>query len=308
MIFTTLIPKNLSLLFFNAGQGEKSKRTDLRESVSRYLLEELLAVYEPSILALSEYQHLLDDNGQLLFRLNQIWEQYQRITVASNQHTKKSHKIALWRKSDVILPQTDSDINWNTDHYRYCHLIIEDGGIPLLFTFVHLPDMFQHQDIVTRSLFAQKVAQSIRFRRNNLTERYSRFVPSAIIGDFNMFPYDAGMTHRLGFNSSGIYENALAETLDFQGDAYDHYFNPMWTFLANYNYEYQSPDSLPAQLTIIPQKPVYSYHKSGKKAVIDQVLLNHAIFEQYNRPEIRIFVPPAGTSDHSPILLALKNS
>lgn len=58
-----------------------------------------------------------------------------------------------------------------------------------------------------------------------------------VLGDFNVNPFEKGMISTLGFNATLSKVIAKKEPREFIKDDYDYFYNPMWSFLGDINYQ-----------------------------------------------------------------------
>jgi hypothetical protein len=58
-----------------------------------------------------------------------------------------------------------------------------------------------------------------------------------VVGDFNVNPFEIGMISPLGFNATLSKVIAQNGPREFIKDNYDYYYNPMWNFIGDINYQ-----------------------------------------------------------------------
>ena len=125
-----------------------------------------------------------------------------------------------------------------------------------------------------------------------------------IIGDFNLNPYDSVMNDVTGLNAMMTKSCVAKGARNFDGRAYDYFYNPMWSFLGDL-----SPGA---------SGSIYYEGSQGNYGwnMFDQVLLHHSL--ACSLLDVRIIDrqdgiplankrghPNAKLSDHFPLLVAL---
>ena len=93
----------------------------------------------------------------------------------------------------------------------------------VLLAVVHLPSKMGGNTSENQLILAGHVSREIVEQEND-----RRHQNTIVVGDFNMNPFDAGMTHVTGFH--GHMTRALAERRDrdHRGNRYRRFYNPMW--------------------------------------------------------------------------------
>jgi endonuclease/exonuclease/phosphatase (EEP) superfamily protein YafD len=174
------------------------------------------------------------------------------------------------------------------------------GSHRALLVLVHGVDV-RNYDAETRQSFAQSLASDISLVKDQ--QKTNRLV---ILGDFNMNPYESGMTLAAGFNAMMTKSCVTRGVRKHISREYEFYYNPMW--------------SLFGDNTVGPAGTVHNLSPQGPYgwSMFDQVLINHSIVEMFHDVEI---VTQAGVlslmdshgrpdsnnaSDHFPILVNLR--
>jgi exonuclease III len=174
------------------------------------------------------------------------------------------------------------------------------GSHRLLLALVHGVDI-RNYDLATRQSFAQSLAEEMRF-----VEKEQNTSKLVMLGDFNMNPYDSGMTLAAGLNAMMTRSCVAPGFRQHINARYEFYYNPMWSLLGDN--------------TAGPAGTVYDISSQGPYgwSMLDQVLIHHSIVEFFHDVEI---IDKAGefslknargrpdsnrVSDHFPILVNLR--
>lgn len=174
------------------------------------------------------------------------------------------------------------------------------GNDHLLLVLVHGVDI-RNYDSEYRQEFAQILSNDIDFVKKQ--HGTSKIV---LLGDFNMNPFDRGMTLPAGLNAMMTKQCVKPGTRKHLNKEYDFYYNPMW--------------SLFGDLTTGPAGTVYDTSNQGPYGwnMLDQVVIHYSLVKIFENVEI--LTSAGGTSlmtrkgrpdskkasDHFPILLKLK--
>ena len=166
---------------------------------------------------------------------------------------------------------------------------------------VHLPSKL-HWDDSSQTFEAVNMMNQVRDY-----ERYNG-KNTIIIGDFNMNPYEAGMTSTLGLHGMKDATIAKEKNRKVQGKLYDYLYNPMWNYLGDDN-------DVPG--TYFKRKAV---HNNVMWNTFDQILVRPNLLNYFKIEDIEI-VTHIGSeslidvktkkiketySDHLPIIITLK--
>jgi hypothetical protein len=175
------------------------------------------------------------------------------------------------------------------------------GGLPLLIAAAHLPSKLhagerEQHHYARRLRAAIEEAESVHAHNN-----------SVVIGDFNMNPFELGMSAFDGLHGMMDKATASNETRTFAGEASSFFYNPMWSLLGD-----ESPG--PPGTYYYNNGGVLNYYWN----VFDQVLIRPKIIPYYQNGKLQV-VTNIGTtslmvgnkidtriSDHLPIMLILK--
>ncbi len=172
-------------------------------------------------------------------------------------------------------------------------------GPPLLIIAVHLPSKL-HRSGPEQTIHALRVASAIR-----AAEIQTGNVNSLVIGDFNMNPFEDGMTAADGMHA--VMDQTLARSLDrvVDGTTRSFFYNPMWSRLGD--------DS---------EGPPGTYFRHGGQLSLfwhtfDQILLRPSLLDYYSKSGLKVVTRigdldlmtksqiNASISDHLPILISL---
>ena len=196
------------------------------------------------------------------------------------------------RDADLDLTQMHSGSRTSVRRLRL-------GGEVLLMAFVHGLDVRNYSD-ARRQSFAERVAGELRFAASQ--QGTDRLV---IVGDFNMNPYDPGMTLAAGLNSVMTRACAARGSRSEHDRSYEFFYNPMWNLFG---------DDTPG-----PAGTVWDGSGQGPYgwSMFDQVLIHHSLVPRFRG--VRILTKAGGVtlttpngrpdghtaSDHFPILVTL---
>ena len=171
----------------------------------------------------------------------------------------------------------------------------------VLLAVVHLPSKMGSITSGDQLSFAIQVSREIAEQ-----ETARRHENTIVVGDFNMNPFEEGMTHVTGFH--GLMTKALAERRDrdHRGNRYRRFYNPMWGLFGDQT-------SGPAG--------TYYWESSNPSnhywSILDQVLIRPAMIDYLTGLEILdhdLVHPLAGASripdkehlsDHLPIIFKI---
>jgi exonuclease III len=226
----------------------------------------------------------------------------------SNAHSKKRFRsIKTTNPKFKILTTLDTKFIKNHDrNFGGYSWSINKFELPSITKFslvsVHMPSKI-HWDDTSQSLEAVNLMNSIRdYELKNGSN-------TILIGDFNMNPYEFGMTSSLGLH--GLKDATLAKSQkkrEIQGRFYDFFYNPMWNFLG---------DQKEISGTFFYRKAI---HNNVMWNTFDQVLLRPSLLDYFDISGVEISTTIGskelinkktrklkdGLSDHLPILLTLK--
>lgn len=172
--------------------------------------------------------------------------------------------------------------------------------IPFTIISVHLPSKI-HWDDFSQSLEAVNLMNEIRKYENKNGGN------SLVIGDFNMNPYEIGMTSSIGLHGMKDASIAKKKSRLVQGTKYDYFYNPMWNFLG---------DKHDVSGTYFYKKAV---HNNVMWNTFDQVLIRPTLVDLFKISDIEITTKigskelidtrtkkiKKGFSDHLPILISI---
>ncbi len=98
----------------------------------------------------------------------------------------------------------------------------------VLLAVVHLPSKMGGNSASVQWSFASQVAREIA-----QSETARGHENTIVVGDFNMNPFDEGMTAATGFQGHMTRELAERPERDHRGDSYRRFYNPMWGFFGD---------------------------------------------------------------------------
>lgn len=272
----------VDLLYWNIDGG--SEEQVLKPRVAAHIAKE-----SPSILILSEAPAVPIDvlAGHLSTRLG-----YDVESISTPNPTR-----------NPVFVRCDTDIS--VHGYRGAHegrvgfYKVRDGRHEILLVALHLKEARNHSVGSRRSL-AGFVAQTIREVEGSCG--HSR---TLVVGDFNMNPYDIGMTAADGFNAVSDRIVGHRESRTFHGRTYPFFFNPSWSLLGD------CPRP-PGSYCLGPGDGTSPYW-----SLVDQVLVRVDLLQAY-RLDATIQADPdlttrenrpsrAHASDHFPLRVELEN-
>jgi exonuclease III len=171
---------------------------------------------------------------------------------------------------------------------------------PFSVVSVHFPSKLYWDDF-SQSLEAVNLMSEIRKYENENGKN------SLLIGDFNMNPYEVGMTSSIGLHGVKDVNVAKKNYRQVQGIKYDFFYNPMWNFLG---------DKCDVPGTYFYEKAV---HNNVMWNTFDQVLIRPSLLDSFKISDIEITTKIGTTelidsrtkeikghfSDHLPLLISL---
>lgn len=171
----------------------------------------------------------------------------------------------------------------------------------MLVAATHLPSKFGGQIDANQIFYAGRVADELAELEDKRNHRNM-----VCVGDFNMNPYDPGMTH------VGCFHGLMTKELALQGDrmyrncAYRRFYNPMWGLFGDRT---AGPAGTHFWDSAVPHNPHW--------AMFDQVLVRPSLIASLSRIEVLIhdgthsllasngYPTKDHLSDHLPILFEL---
>lgn len=229
--------------------------------------------------------------AELLLALNAERTDYQ-LTSDSN-----SPRITILTHFDTSFLKTLFDGNRFT-----IRRLTLPGRREILLAAVHLLSLLRADD-VDQGEEASEVTRAL------LEVEAKAGLPSVVVGDFNMSPFDDGIVKAAGFHAMMTRDIARRGGRTVQGREYGYFYNPMWGL---YGDREASP---PATFF---RKPSGS-HVEHMWHMYDQVLLRPALLDHFDNDDLAILnhdgasplvtergIPDArNASDHLPILFSL---
>lgn len=217
-----------------------------------------------------------------------------KYTVINSTHSK--FKI-FTRLDNKFIKNYDKEFggkSWSINKFTFPTLT------PFSIISVHLPSKI-HWDDFSQSLEAVNLMNEIRkYEIKNGRN-------SLVIGDFNMNPYEVGMTSSIGLHGMKDANIAKQNSRKVQGIKYDFFYNPMWNFLG---------DKQDVPGTYFYKKAI---HNNVMWNTFDQVLIRPTLLNFFKISDIEIATKidstelidrrtkqiKSGYSDHLPLLITL---
>jgi exonuclease III len=188
------------------------------------------------------------------------------------------------------------------DTYISIHKLRPPIGIEVLIAGIHLPSKLYRSEANFHAHVARRVVEHVASKENELGHRRT-----IIMGDFNMNPFDSGMTDADAFHALMDKANVLrVREREFLSGSYPFFYNPMWSRLGDES-----------------NGPPGSYYFNGGQLtnmywhMLDQVLLRPELLPFYSPDDVSVITEIAGEpllfgdrlkpgySDHLPLLLRL---
>lgn len=176
------------------------------------------------------------------------------------------------------------------------------GGEPVLLFLVHLPSKLYQSPEDQTAIAGTLAAEIRRFEIARQTDR------TILVGDFNMSPFENGMTGARELHGVCSARIAAEGSRKVRGQSYPYFYNPAWALIASRRHA--SPGT-------------YHYSRSGHYEhfwhTFDQVLIRPSLMNAFNLEALQIVTSAGnvslldergrpdmiGASDHLPILFDL---
>lgn len=263
----------MNFLFWNAGKRAiRAELTDLIDQTNA------------NFIALAEF---IDDDADLLRELNR------RKLYFAALPTIGCKKIRIF----VDFPLSAITHRRETTRYTIKEIVLP-GHAPLLVALVHLPSKLQRSEDDQ-----QLIAMDFK-RELEQTEMEANHRNTIAFGDFNMNPFDKGMTSAGAMNSLPCSRTASIGHRTFSEKKYSFFYNPSWNLLGDFDevpgtYFHGSPSSL-----------------SHYWNTLDQVILRPDLASRFDKKTFKIITSAGATSlvgatgrpkasDHLPIFFSL---
>lgn len=186
------------------------------------------------------------------------------------------------------------------DGFRFSFRRCVFGNHTLLLALIHGADIRNH-DSGSRNSEMQSFAGELK----SIKDR-KRIEKIAILGDFNMNPYDRVMNLAAGLNAMMTKACVSAGARTYQSKLYDFYYNPMWSLFGD------NTDG-----------PAGTFHDTSSQgpygwSMLDQVVIHHTLVPLFHKVEIltmagehslmntKGFPCTKTASDHFPILVSFR--
>ncbi len=157
---------------------------------------------------------------------------------------------------------------------------------------------------------------AVHFRKfiEKIESKFS--LPSLIVGDFNMNPFEDGMIHHEGFHALPYQE--MEESINFYETPYKTFYNPSWSKFGDHE----------IKKGVVQRKPAGSYYYESSRDlkyywyVLDQVIMRKELIDKFQFDEFKYvrsiyknddllkgnLIPNEDKySDHLPLAFKLKN-
>lgn len=180
------------------------------------------------------------------------------------------------------LPRLDNlpaTIDWEKETFEHSRLTLRrlkmNDGVELLLAVVHLISKLNFSPISQREE-ARRIARRIRYVEQEIIKHHR----TVLIGDFNMDPYEEGMTLPDTFHSvlwQRFSERIQGEGRGIQNTRYPCFYNPMWSHWGDGE---NSPGGTFAYTS--GNHDVYGWH------IYDQVLLRPEALEYWDYRSLEI--------------------
>lgn len=144
------------------------------------------------------------------------------------------------------------------------------GVVTLIAVHYNSKVNWSNEDQAAQSLIYKNLIDSVEAR-----EGHKRTI---ICGDFNMNPFDVGMVQSTGLHAVMEKKIAIKQSRIIDGDSYDFFYNPMWSFLGDLG-----KGEVSGSLYYSPAKPI-NYHWN----LFDQVLIRPALINDFVDDELDI--------------------
>lgn len=188
------------------------------------------------------------------------------VAVKSNS-TDRFH--CFCRNQEITLGEVHKGFRTNYQEFKF-------GNDSAIIGMVHGVDI-RNNGPEHRQSFAERLGEEVRFVR---TQQDNNRI--AIIGDFNMNPYDTGMNLARGLNAMMAKSCAKRRHRGYQNEKYEMYYNPMWSLLGDNSSG--------------PPGTVYDMSNQGPYgwSMLDQVVINYSLITRFSGVEI---LTKAGETD-----------
>ena len=248
----------------------------------------IVSEFSCDIICIAEYGGIINE---LIMQLNKDRLVYFKIQGLENDRIKIFTKFKPTQIENV----------YDAGYFTIKKIPHEILGMQIM-VFVHLPSKLYVDDL-TRFTVAQSLKNEV-----DRVEKDFKCNNTIIVGDFNMNPYDLGMSGASALNCISSREVAKMNRRMVFGKEHTMFYNPMWGFLGDLN----APNGS------------YFYNDSSQEVnyywnVFDQVIIrpslidffnpstikllqktkNHVLIDERGRPNKRVY------SDHLPLYFEL---
>jgi len=275
--------RELKILFWNLNRKEL-----------HYPLAVMAKEQRADIIIVAEAENL--DKLALLEYLNTLKLEY----YDANEFSL-SERILFFTKFEPknISPISEDD----SDRYSIRKIYLSDNK-EIIIGGVHLLDQ-KNYSTSSRLTYASRLKDEI-----DKLEVEHQIKDSIIIGDFNMNPFEQGMSQANGLNATSTRDVARRISTTILNKEYSFFYNPSWAFMGDLHEDVAG---------------TYYYNKSGFDAyywnVFDQVIIRPTLIENFDNQSYKVITQfenksllnkngrPDKTSysDHLPIILTFKN-
>ncbi len=144
------------------------------------------------------------------------------------------------------------------------------------FAFIHFPSKL-HQDEMSQWQVVEPYKRSIHNLTNN-----NRVI---IVGDFNMNPFDLGMTEPRGFYAQNNISTTKINAHFAHGISEFMYYNPCWTLLGDFYLGHENK-------ALKRQGGSHYFNKqlarNIKWHILDQIIFRKSLFDEFIKEELKI--------------------
>ncbi len=209
------------------------------------------------IISIAEYGGSINE---LIIKLNKNELVYYKVEGIDNE---KINIITKYKPSQI-------DNIYDAGHFTIKRIPHENLGM-IIMVFVHLPSKLHDSDF-TRFNIAQRIKNEVE-----RVEFELKCDKTIIVGDFNMNPYDIGMSGASALHCSSSREVARMHHRTVFGKEYSMFYNPMWGFLG----DLVTPDGS------------YFYNDSSEELnyfwnIFDQVIIRPSLIDFFNPATIKM--------------------
>ncbi len=287
-------------------------------------LTDILSKQSPDTLTFFESENLVDTDIEKLG--------YSKIKLHNLEKSKKSIKMFLNNKSEyeiknkydfteLVVNETKATV-FSSEVKSY---LIEEAKIIRRIERIATLEAFEIKNLTTQEIFLY-VALHIPSKMNydeydqlQLAFNYKKYITTRaaeydnkilVAGDFNMAPFEKGMTEPMGFFALPSNRHVQPQTENIMGSRQLSFYNPCWRLLGDYNTISKS----------FRTGGSFFYEKSRKRKaktwhLFDQIIMTKNLFDLFDNDSLCLFETimlsddienPNKIIDHLPLCFTLK--